>query len=414
VRFEQLRGGFLDATLERVQPLHRSTLRTAIDRRSGRARDGFLFAFDSLAAGTKFAARLEADPDVSEALLDRVVDALVGQPARIGRSRNTEFGRVRIQRAEGSFAQALAALETPSVGPGPLVPILVVSDLALRDPDSASPTLTPSSATFGMGARGSFDWDGECLDRSCLRTRSWSPFHGARRRPDLERQVIVAGSVITVRLQAGATVADLRARLAAGVGDYRAEGLGRVLVAPALLAGERPKRLLSEPGELAVARSTPLPGDALGLWLSRRVERRRLEDLAHGRAMAWAKELRAWKPRLPNAQWGELRRLAAQHPCSDQLLRVLFQPAPQRDERGRTARNAPEAGFVNRGRGALADRWGVKRRGADRLETRAEAFERLVRAARASLPDPWLSRAVERMARELLRPEAQPQPEVRS
>jgi hypothetical protein len=320
VQYQQERRGFLDGALRRVVPAFRSSMRTAVGE-GGRAREGFLYGITAIARGTRFRARVDAD---AAADLDHVRAALVGQVIRIGRSRSAEFGRARVGEA--------AAAEPPAWSPGPpgQATFLCLSDLALRDRETGQPALEPDPAALGLPG---WRWSAE---RSFLRFRTYSPFNSYRARPDLERQVIAAGSVLVFeRAGQRPDVDRVRAAIEPGVGQYRAEGLGQVAFEPAVLR-EAQVTLAAAPGEARRAVAVSRPAGELGEWLTlREAERAGLDD-SWDRAMDMVEKLA--RVSIPAAQWGEVRALAARRrqatasELADELKAFLVEP-PGRDDR---------------------------------------------------------------------------------
>jgi CRISPR-associated protein Csx10 len=320
------------------RPQHRTSWRTEM-MPDGRVAAGHFFRLDALAAGTCFHTCVDLDEDVPVELEQQLVDVLIRCEHRLGAARSSEFGRAKIT-AGTAWKPAVREAR------GGRVRLLALSDLALRDPKTGMPTLVPHPGLFGVEG----DW---LPERSAIRTRTWSPFHAWRGRPDLERQVIAAGSVITFK--PSAPQPGLAARLARGVGGYRADGLGQVLVEPALLDLEQ-----LHPPEAWTEEEEGEPDDAelLG-WLSTRSEARVTRDDAFDLAREWAQRLRRWPP-LPSSQWGELRRAANAARSLEELEQRLF---------------AEPDGLLRAGVGKLKERWGARRDGV----TRAEKLASLMR-----------------------------------
>ena len=292
-QLEQLRGRHVSAEGRLVQPRRSHTLRTAMEE-GGRAREGLLFGIDALEAGERFLAQIAAD---TSQLLEEVIELLLrSSPIRVGRSRSAEFGVVDLQRVDG--------WEDPPQAPpreGELV-VWLISDLALRDRATGGPRLVLEPGDLGLPV----GWRRDA-QRTFVRTRRYSPFNGARRRPDLERQVLEAGSVVVFR---GDTTLDreaIEASLSGGLGDHVQEGLGRVVLDPALLA-EPTVTLLSR--QVPDDAPAPRPDDALGRWLGRRIEEQRLTVAREEAARQLGERLRAW--RIRSSQWGRIRQLARQ------------------------------------------------------------------------------------------------------
>jgi CRISPR-associated protein Csx10 len=309
VQYVQERGGrvWVDSQAVRRSSalLTRSSMRTAIDE-GGRAREGLLYGFEAVPAGQTYLTQISgAEPSLVEA----VVDALLTRPLRLGRSRNAEFGVATVSRA--------ASGAWPSPGAhvrGQPLRLLCLSELALRDPTSGAPSLHPDATALGLPSGFKLD-----LRRSFLRTRSYTPWNGHRRRPDLTRDVIVAGSVLVFEADGALSAVDAE-RLAAGVGEYTGAGLGRLLCQPELLSAasfalEKPAPAGSPdrsatpagPGALHALAAGGELGE-LGHWLAEAHS----DDVKHEQTWAAARSLaasRSW--RVSRSQWGRVRAVAA-------------------------------------------------------------------------------------------------------
>lgn len=296
-QLEPLRDLHLTTTGVTVEPRRTQTLRTAIQEH-GRSREGFLFGIESLDPGQRFLGRIDADDPSRLEAVRRLLD---GQTLAIGRSRGAEFGEVRVWVREPWQAP-------PEGKSAQRVTLWLLSDLALRDAATGAPRLVPQATDFGLPGDWTVDWK-----RTFLRTRRWSPFNGARRRPDLERQVVEAGSVVTVAPPPGgrgwndALAVEVRAHLGPGVGEHLEEGLGRVALNPALLeAAQVPIRRAAQ----QAVRVAPTPDDPLWRWLQeRRTDAGRRDDIEDA-ARALERELAEFAIRP--SQLGEIRRYARQ------------------------------------------------------------------------------------------------------
>jgi hypothetical protein len=294
-------------------------LRTTISP-SGKASDGLLFQMDAITSGQTFVARIYAESAATLAQLRAEFDGTV---LTIGRSRSAEYGRVRCEvLAEpvhgwtgGSTGEETDPLHTVPK----FLSIYLASDTALVDA-LGMPQLAPTAAAFGLDGT-QWTWNAA---RSELDVRSWSPWVSVWRRPDVARHVLTAGSVVTFeRVQGGAqpdaaALRTWRDRVqSAGVGAWRNEGLGRVLVAPAWLSKE------ALPGVEALEEATTdtVPPESIA-----KAPFMRWADEAHAAASMHAEVMdyvmafadgrigqQIVKERLiSNSQWGQLRYAAQQ------------------------------------------------------------------------------------------------------
>lgn len=341
IAYTQIREGFVGTGLQVVRPPHLGSMRTAVGE-GGRARKGLLFYIDALAEGTVFESRIDLDDglDSAAAFIEQAFgDAVI----RLGRSRSAELGRARVRLVDGeSHANDLLDHGTPR---GETVLLFAQSDVALRSPETLAPTQIPTP--FALGLPLSYRW---LPDRSYLRVRTWSPYNGKRQRFDLERQVIAAGSVLAFASDGppdDVEVDRLRRILDQGVGDYRQDGLGRLVLDPPLLAGERLPDLHAERGFSSAHRRVGLPDDELGQWLAAARDQRVARERAFQVAGSWARHLQPW-PVIAPSQWRGLARRAAGCTTVEELMDALFHE---------------ETGFTRTGVGKVEARWGAKRRG---------------------------------------------------
>lgn len=341
-----------------VEPERRFRQKTAIDRSLyGQPRKGALYGYAGIAAGTRFWFELSAPAGRAD-LIERAARVLTGPGLALGRSRAAEYGAARIVPADG-LKEVVAALELQAGGAADRqIAIYAAADLALVDEATGLPAAGLEPRHLGLGG----EWS-VVVRRVFARGRRWTPFNGARRAFDTDRQVIEKGSVFVFEKNGALTGEDEAALAAArdeGVGLFRAEGLGRILVDPWFLADDR-----FAPGVLSVPPRTEksaLPDGPLGVWLQRRMAARALPKAVRTHADYWedrfAKLYReVWQEaelegRAPfdaspsRAQWGTLRDAVLGLTSLTEIVRVLFG----------TGKDGKPEGLVVAGVGAKA--WG--------------------------------------------------------
>lgn len=310
---KQERGGYLSAALRGpYKPTHESSERTAMQ--GDTVREGFLYSLHALSAGQRFLCQVEYDPALTSATREAVAKVLAGPELRVGRSRSAEFGLVRIQRVAkppADFSPAVTASER--------VPVLLTSDWCLLDLDTGAPTFTFSPKHLGL-AEGAFTVDPE---RSFVATRRYSPFNSKRRRPSEERQVLVRGSVLTLKLGAGTDLIALCTAIARGVGQHLGEGLGRALVAPAFLQASSVDLTPVLPAKAA---QPELKDHSLFKWVETRAAQTAGRDVLLDVARGWQDDLRKRFKKSDNstlvtrAQWGKIRAMTQATPLDSTLL----------------------------------------------------------------------------------------------
>ena len=182
---KQLRGSYLTASGKQVSVKKAATMKTAINSTTGRAADSQLFGYEALCSDQQFLAIIECTDDVDTNLFSKLIKALEG-PARIGRSRSAQYGRIEIKNLGDK--DYLPSITTPE-GTTELT-LWCLSDLALIDEKTLQPTLQPAPQHFGLNS-GELD-----ISRSYIRSRSYSPYNSYRNAFDQQRQVITMGSII--------------------------------------------------------------------------------------------------------------------------------------------------------------------------------------------------------------------------
>lgn len=197
---------------------------------------GGVYTIEAIPAGLRYAGmlRVRCEADERPMLVQRLCAALSGLSLRLGASRNSDYGLVRI----------VAAQETPLVAAAACSNVLVLvaaSDLVLRD---ARDTPRADAATWYAALREAalehpVAWDDHVVAPSNLaelgryvmprRIDGWNTRHRA---PRTTLMAIGAGSVLRVELKKPLPQAFLDALAQAGLGERRAEGYGELVVDP--------------------------------------------------------------------------------------------------------------------------------------------------------------------------------------
>jgi hypothetical protein len=160
--------------------------------------------------------------------------------------------------------------------------LLLVSDACLQDAHGL-PTLSPEPAHLGLGREGIHLKP----ELSFVRTRRYSPWNAHRGSYQSERQVLVAGSVITLESDSAWTAEDLQ-QLQAGIGIHRASGLGEVCIDSPLLQGTNPVFAPAAPvAPAAPSAAVRSPSDAASQRLLQLLQRRAGASQGRDAAEQW-------------------------------------------------------------------------------------------------------------------------------
>jgi len=327
VQPKQMREGFFSDTGTIRMPTSSYRLKTAIDRtKGGRAKESQLFGYESLDAGSNWYFSIDFDDEVSPRVLEDISEALTKGHIRIGRSKSAEYGSVDITAAEKPPYRLRPGMEDG-------VFIYCLSDIALRDPLTGAPTLTPLPTHFGLKEDAQLS-----REETFIRTRSYTPFNSKRKAHDFERQVVCMGSVIAFRTSSELTqepLEELQDALDSGIGMYKHDGLGKVLVNPSFLSTEHfepaPKTALSQIIEVKAEQVAEVQSDQEMLlgWLDSRMILKEIERESLEMVEQWLKVLvpgvRRQKRIAPGkSQWGQLRDVAIRSTSIGDIETALF------------------------------------------------------------------------------------------
>lgn len=325
-QFQGKKGGWVSADRREVKVETDFSLRTSVDA-SGKARQGLLFGLPVLRAGTRFHATLSG----AQADLDKVLALVKSKELRVGRSKNSELGLLRVSRRN----QPVERLKHGS-GSTSTVSVFCVSRCIFRDPQTGAPVLRPSPTALGLPENWEFD-----SASSFVRTTGVVHFNAKRGRPETERFAIERGSVLTFRgnpidLQTIASFVEN------GVGEHRGQGYGEVLVAPSWLTDDQPFSVSLQ--ETSSGTVVAAPTDALFLWAKQRAGQRTRSIGLYSHAQEAANQLRRY--RIPGSQWGVVRRMAREARFQPTLATRLWEDLFGKDK-----------GFLYSGKRKLSEGW---------------------------------------------------------
>lgn len=216
IQYTQCRSGFIAHNNQAVNLKKGLTTRTALDDSGQRAADGQLFTYTTLLPNQQFGGWIQATTEEQLTLLKE----LLTQELFLGRSRSSEFGRVRI-----AIPKQQPTLSTPQ-NLGDKLVIWCLNDVALLD-HHGQPTLAPNASHIHP------ELEGELIPHATfIRHHKVRRFNRARGGFDTEQQLITRGSVLSFQLNAAVSQAVLKQIAHEGIGIQRQHGLGWVAVNP--------------------------------------------------------------------------------------------------------------------------------------------------------------------------------------
>lgn len=220
-QLKQLRSGYVQDNKTVFSPDMDYTMKTAVDYHTGAAKDSQLFGYSMLRSGQWFSGQLSWDDEIERdqpTALQAVFDIMQSGSLRLGRAKSAEFGRAKITLSDDAVSYSVNDLKE-----GDEFSLLCVSDIAVVNRNN-TPVFMLNSEVLGI--------DGlEVVPaKSFVRTRQYSPYNGARKCYDQERQVISKGSVFTYTVTGDNphTVEALNQVIKRGIGRFRESGLGQL------------------------------------------------------------------------------------------------------------------------------------------------------------------------------------------
>ncbi|WP_420299789.1 hypothetical protein [Edwardsiella tarda] len=233
IQYQQIRQGFISSarTLQYAADVRTGlTARTALDSETQRAKEGQLFQYAFIHAEQTFAGWVDcAEPALAVLLQQTLHGEFV-----LGRSRNSEFGKVSL-----SVYQTQTQAQ-PAATHGNELVIWCLSDVACLN-TFGQPTLTPSAQDLHPELYGELD-----PTRTFIRSRRVRRFNRSRGGLNSEQLLIAAGSVLTYQLQESPSAQALHALTDQGCGFAREQGLGWVMINPAWATQATPGTGVSE------------------------------------------------------------------------------------------------------------------------------------------------------------------------
>lgn len=220
IQFKQCRDGYLNPDGGAASVKQSLTTKTALNPETGGAKEGQLFSYAYIEADQTFAGWIDCDSADEQDLRAALEGTL-----RIGRSRNTEFGRVTI-----TFLPETAVLQPDRANGNGYLTVWCLSDCELLD-NNGMPTLSPQADLIHPALRASL-----VAERTFVRGQKISRFNQKRKGFDGEQVLIGKGSVLVYAFDDSMTPTEISDAIHAieqqGIGINRQQGLGWVYVNP--------------------------------------------------------------------------------------------------------------------------------------------------------------------------------------
>jgi len=222
IQLKQVRSGYFDKDFNLLELKYNYTQKSAFENR--RSKKSSMYGYRAIKRGAKFGFEISCD---DKKLLDEVVEKLDNKTHRLGKSKNNQFGRVKIKLNN--------SIDT-TITQKPLIDNKILlyakSNLALID-NEGNFIATPTTSSLNLPNSAKIDFK-----NSQIRNRVYSPYNSTRDTRDYERVIIEKGSIIAVEVESSFDLQSYQERIKNGVGAYLSEGFGEIIINPAFLYDE--------------------------------------------------------------------------------------------------------------------------------------------------------------------------------
>ncbi len=348
ILLKQARDGYFTEKGDYVSFVKIFSQKTACDSVKRRSAENEMFGYEALQKGSEWQFCIDVDDDTPNH--DEIVEELkmLTGKKRLGRSKTAEFGSIEIELMHngneniqpGNITSREITLENRSIRDGvilyennsaQLVFLYAESRLSFRDKETGQPTFTPTAGQLGLPENTVILWD-----RSQIRTGIYAPWNYKRGCRDEDRVFIEKGSVFVVDVS-NVKTSFTDERINNGVGLYRTDGFGKLLINPGFLNFDpetgKPVLQLNIPDKLSENEDTEilLPQDSdLIKWIKQQNDFG--EVLRQVDAFMNSPYNLKLFTKVTRSQWGNLRSYALSADDKPDLLTKLFK--------------APEEGFT--------------------------------------------------------------------
>lgn len=216
IQLKQARENFINPKSKQIFSIEQGyRLKTAFDKEKRKSADGKMFGYFSLPANSEWVFTVSDDTDQ---YLQGIKTALEGKKT-IGRSKSSEYGLVDIK-----FEKEIIESQT-HVTSGQEILIYAQSNLCFVN-GFGETTAEPSAEQLTGLVDAEIVWE-----NSQIRSRKYQNWNGHRNNKDVDRIILMKGSVFAVR-----TAKPIEnAFFERGIGSFKSEGFGQVLINPSFL-----------------------------------------------------------------------------------------------------------------------------------------------------------------------------------
>lgn len=215
-QLKQVRSGYFSPKSGNMISLEKGfALKSAHDAENRRSKEGQMFGYQSLKAGTEWVFEVT---DKKGDYAEEIKNILNGKH-RVGRSRTAEYGLIKVEFLKESSINETRNFSKQLV-------IYASSNLCFIDEKSGEYTAQPTAEQLCGNKNAEILWD-----LSQVRSRNYKTWNRHRWNKDADRIIIERGSVFVIKINE--TISEKYFQ--EGIGVHKNEGMGQVLINPDFL-----------------------------------------------------------------------------------------------------------------------------------------------------------------------------------
>lgn len=308
LQLKQVRAGYFNLSGDLLPSVAKGfVLKSAYDSKNRRSEEGKMFGYEYLKKGQEFIFSVRTK---NLELAKQISEVLTGTHS-IGKSKSAEFGLVEIT----SLAITPNISITQNSG---FVLVYAESNLCFLN-EYGQATFQPKATDLGVD--GIIIWN-----KSQIRTYSYTPWNAQRNTTSTQRDCILKGSVFYIESSEQQVFNNLKS-----VGEYQAEGLGRVLYNPEFLKADTDGVLTFKFAKITdkpKSEEEPSKSDSstpLSTFLSNQLAKKKSE-LVLSKAIQEAVDtaFHGLRKGITSSQWGGIRAIAMDAEDYPSLKNDLF------------------------------------------------------------------------------------------
>jgi len=312
IQRKQRRNGYFLPNKKKVVSIKTDySLKTAYDTDLRRSKDGEMYGYKALKKGSVWQFKVELKEDL-QPYADMITKALIGEHG-LGKSRSAQYGRVSIEKIE-------LDIEKNTLPPiSNRVVVYAASNLCFINEGTGQYTINPQAKQLGFGEDAKVDWSFSKIEH-----RVYAPWNVMRSSRDNDRWIIEKGSVFIIDK---VTKVDWE-KIQNGIGLFKAEGYGKVLINPAFLLEKKITLDKNEPvsavAEKAKRTAVLSSKDVLVQRMLVNIRNRRFpqNNIAVSVTDFMREQYQTFEP-ISNSQWGQIRNIA-QNVTNNEALDILL------------------------------------------------------------------------------------------